>query len=125
MSDPKSIHELNADLFQPEEVDRYADPKEIRKKAMDYLARREYASGELIAKMERAGYDADLTFVDLDAAWQLERSDVVSSAGYSIYEGWQFRGEIVHAMSRGRFILRDRRLQDEAVGHGRFLKRKL
>jgi regulatory protein len=65
MSDPKSIHELNADLFQPEEVDRYADPKEIRKKAMDYLARREYASGELIAKMERAGYDADLTFVEV------------------------------------------------------------
>lgn len=71
------------------------------------------------------GYDADLTFVDLDATWRLERSDVVSSAGYSIYEGWQFRGAIVHAMSRGRFILRDRRLQDEAVGHGRFLKRKL
>jgi len=36
------------------------------------------------------GYDADLTFVDLDRSWRLNRADVVSSAGYSIYEGWNF-----------------------------------
>jgi len=71
------------------------------------------------------GYDADLTFVDLDETWRLERDDVISSAGYSIYEGWNFRGAIVHAMSRGLFVLRDRTLQDDAVGRGRFLKRNL
>ena len=65
MNDPDSIHELNSDLFQPDEVDRYSDPKQIRKKAMDYLARREYARGELVAKLETAGYDAELSFVEV------------------------------------------------------------
>ncbi|MGI9205101.1 MAG: regulatory protein RecX [Woeseiaceae bacterium] len=60
-SDAKSINEINADLFQPEEVDRYGDPKESRKKAMDYLARREYGHDELIAKLTKAGYAADVT----------------------------------------------------------------
>jgi dihydropyrimidinase len=71
------------------------------------------------------GYDADLTCVDLGKSWRLERSDVVSSAGYSIYEGWLFQGAIVHAMSRGQFVLRDGALQDSTVGLGRFVKRKL
>ncbi len=57
MSEPRSINELNADLFQPEEVDRFADPKEARKKAMDYLARREYGHDELIVKLASAGFD--------------------------------------------------------------------
>jgi regulatory protein len=60
MSERHSIHEMNADLFQPEEVDRYADPKEARKKAMDYLARREYGYEELISKLASAGFNADI-----------------------------------------------------------------
>ncbi len=71
------------------------------------------------------GYDADLTFVDLDRTWKLDRADVVSSAGYSIYEGWHFQGAIVHAMSRGFLVLRDDTLQDGAAGRGRFVKRAL
>ena len=70
------------------------------------------------------GYDADLTCVDLGKAWRLERSDVVSSASYSIYEGWLFQGAIVHAMSRGQFVLRDGPLQDSTVGLGRFDSRQ-
>ena len=34
MSEPKSINELNADLFQPEEDDHHSDPKAARQKAM-------------------------------------------------------------------------------------------
>jgi len=60
MSEPESINELNADLFQPEEVDRFADPKEARKKAMDYLARREYGREELERKLKAAGFDATI-----------------------------------------------------------------
>jgi dihydropyrimidinase len=71
------------------------------------------------------GHDADLAFVDLNQTWRLDRSDVVSSAGYSIYEDWRFTGAIVHAMSRGAFILREGDLQDQAVGRGRFVKRAL
>jgi len=60
MSGPRSINELNADLFQPEEVDRFADPKEARKKAMDYLARREYGHEELISKLATAGFENEI-----------------------------------------------------------------
>ncbi|MEQ9561075.1 MAG: hypothetical protein RLN69_01045, partial [Woeseiaceae bacterium] len=58
MSDAeKSVHELNADLFEPEEAGRFHDPKEARKKAMDYLARREYGHQELVSKLCAAGFD--------------------------------------------------------------------
>ena len=71
------------------------------------------------------GLDADLAFVDLGAEWVLDRKDVVSSAGYSIYEGWKFKGQVVHAYVRGEPILRDRELQLSSVGKGRFVARKL
>ena len=71
------------------------------------------------------GYDADLTCVDLGKPWRLEGSDVVSSAGYSIYEGERFTGRIRHAFVRGRAVLRDGAPMDAAVGHGRYLRRRL
>ena len=58
MSEIESINELNADLFSPEEVDRFSDPKEARKKAMDYLARREYGRRELEQKLIAAGFES-------------------------------------------------------------------
>ena len=69
--------------------------------------------------------DADLAFIDLNAKWVLDRGDVVSSAGYSLYEGWSFKGRVIHTMVRGRWVLRDLALNDETVGTGRFIKREL
>ena len=71
------------------------------------------------------GLDADLTLVDLGAEWTLQRSDVMSSAGYSIYEGWKFRGRVVHAFVRGNAVLRDGALQSSAIGTGRYVRRQL
>lgn len=71
------------------------------------------------------GLDADLALVDLDATWTLSRSDVVSSAGYSIYEGETFRGRIRHAFVRGGAVLRDDALVDTRVGTGRYVRRHL
>ena len=68
MSEIESINELNADLFSAEEVDRFADPKEARKKAMDYLARREYGQRELEQKLIAAGFEA---VIASDAVHQL------------------------------------------------------
>lgn len=65
VSDSRSIKELNADLFQPEEVERFTDPQKIRKKAMDYLARREHGRDELAGKLTRAGYDAAIVAGEL------------------------------------------------------------
>jgi regulatory protein len=58
MSEIESINDLNVDLFSPEEVDRLSDPREARKKAMDYLARREYGQQELEQKLIAAGFEA-------------------------------------------------------------------
>jgi regulatory protein len=67
MSDAeKSVHELNADLFEPGEAGRMADPKEARKKAMDYLARREYGHQELVNKLCAAGFDVNLASRTVD-----------------------------------------------------------
>ena len=57
---PESINELNADLFAPEEDGRFLNPQEARKKAMDYLARREYGRQELTVKLTGAGFGQDV-----------------------------------------------------------------
>ena len=71
------------------------------------------------------GLDADFTIVDPQAHWTLDRADVVSAAGYSIYEGWSFHGRVVHAVVRGRPVLRDGGLLADAIGTGRFVRRHL
>jgi dihydroorotase-like cyclic amidohydrolase len=71
------------------------------------------------------GADADLAVVDLDARWVLDRAALASDAGFSIYEGHEMTARVVHALSRGRFVLRDGALQEDAIGHGRFVPRQL
>jgi dihydroorotase-like cyclic amidohydrolase len=57
------------------------------------------------------GMDADLVVVDLNAKWKLEEDDVMSNAGYSIYEGWDINCNIVHTITRGRFAKREGKVQ--------------
>jgi len=71
------------------------------------------------------GLDADFALVDLESTWMPERADVVSSAGYSIYEGVPLKGRIVHTLVRGQAVLRDGQLADAAVGSGRYVSRRL
>ncbi len=56
----KSINELNSDLFSSESDERLASPLEARKKAMDFLARREHGRVELINKLETRGFLKDI-----------------------------------------------------------------
>ena len=56
MSDKQTIHDAINEFVPPVEDDRYSSPTEARKKAMDYLARREYGHLELCAKLETAGF---------------------------------------------------------------------
>jgi dihydropyrimidinase len=71
------------------------------------------------------GIDADFAVVDLNAEWTPDASCLRSSAGYSIYEGSRFRGRTAHTILRGAFIMRDRELDDAAVGKGRYLTRRI
>jgi hypothetical protein len=51
------------------------------------------------------------------------REDVRSSAGYSIYEGRSLKGPVTHTIVRGRTVVRDGVLVDDAVGSGRYVSR--
>jgi dihydroorotase (multifunctional complex type) len=71
------------------------------------------------------GADADLTVMDLGAKWTVERANLATDAGFSIYEGHEMTCKVVHTLSHGRFVLRDCALQEDSVGKGRFLARSL
>jgi dihydroorotase-like cyclic amidohydrolase len=71
------------------------------------------------------GYDADFAIIDLNAAARVSNASVVSSAGYSIYDGWELKGRVVHTIVRGQPVFENGKLVDAAVGHGKYLHRKL
>src|SRR5210317_1246304 len=52
----QELHEEISALLSDGEEDRFSCPLEIRKKAMDFLARRDYGKAELIRKMADKGY---------------------------------------------------------------------
>ena len=58
----KPVHEEISDLLSKDDSgsgfsrDSFSCPKEIRKKAMDFLARREYGQAELVKKLANKGY---------------------------------------------------------------------
>lgn len=71
------------------------------------------------------GFDADLAIVDLDAVYVVGPETLSTDAGYSLYEGQTLHGRMVHVLSRGRFAMRDGVLDDDLVGRGRYLARRL
>lgn len=54
---PRYSKVVNADLLPPLEDERFRNPVEARRKAMDYLARREHGRAELTDKLVRAGFE--------------------------------------------------------------------
>ena len=71
------------------------------------------------------GREADFAIVDLDREWIAEGASMHSDAGFSIYDGWHFKGRVIHSMVRGRFVYRDEQLCADAIGHGRCLRRSI
>jgi len=71
------------------------------------------------------GREADFAIVDLDREWIAEGASMHSDAGFSIYDGWHFKGRVIHSMVRGRFVYRDEQLCADAIGHGRYLRRSI
>jgi regulatory protein len=56
----RAVHEEIDDLLSDAKEDRFSSPVEARKKAMDFLARREYGQQELIDKLSGRGFDRDI-----------------------------------------------------------------
>jgi|TARA_B110000503_G_scaffold143755_1_gene248062 dihydropyrimidinase len=71
------------------------------------------------------GMDADFAIVDINSEWVMQREDVLSSAGYSIYEGCKFKGKVLHTIVRGQFVIEHGMLVEGAVGTGRYQHRRL
>jgi len=107
----ESINEPNNDLFNPEEVDRFSDPIEARKKAMDYLARREYGRLELQAKLQNAGFSTEAARGAVDRLasenLQCDRRFIESFIQSRISKG---KGPV-----RVRLELAERRLEDGLI----------
>lgn len=71
------------------------------------------------------GADADLAILDMKARWTVDKGALATDAGFSIYEGHEMACRVVHTLSRGRFVLRAGTLQENGVGQGRFVPRRL
>jgi dihydropyrimidinase len=71
------------------------------------------------------GLDADFALIDLNGTTEISSAKSLSSAGYSIYDGWKLKGRVVHTLVRGAFAMRDGTLDEACVGRGRYIKRRL
>ena len=69
------------------------------------------------------GADADLTIVDLGAAWTYDSSAALtrSRANMRIYDGVEMHGRVVHTIVRGAAVYRDGVVVGRA-GHGQFVR---
>ena len=71
------------------------------------------------------GLDADFACVDLNGSTAITSTNTISSAGYSIYDGWKLKGRVIHTLVRGAFAMRDGALDDACIGRGRYISRTL
>ncbi len=62
------------------------------------------------------GADADITIVDIEKRWTVDRSWIKSKCGWSPYEGKRLIGFPVHTLVNGKFAMRDGELSSEAYG---------
>jgi len=73
------IRALHAASEEARKDDRGSDPVAARKKAMDFLARREHASDELVRKLVKGGFDGDIA---QDAVSELTREGLQSDGRF-------------------------------------------
>ena len=66
MPEDQSIHDVIEELVPALEDERFSNPVEARKKAMDYLARREHGRVELRNKLTKFGFDAEISEAAID-----------------------------------------------------------
>jgi dihydroorotase len=65
------------------------------------------------------GSDADIAIVDLNREWTIDDALIQSRAKISPWHGRQATALPIHTLVRGRFVMRDRVLQENARGWGR------
>ena len=65
------------------------------------------------------GADADIAIVDLERRWTIKDAEMHSIAKVTPWDGWEVQGLPLHTIVRGRFVMKDRRLQAGTRGWGR------
>ncbi|MGA7323879.1 MAG: allantoinase AllB [Rhodomicrobium sp.] len=69
------------------------------------------------------GSDADLAIVDLNRRWKIDDEQIQSRAKASPWDGREVTALPIHTLVRGKFVMKDRKLQNEARGWGRSVHR--
>lgn len=69
------------------------------------------------------GFDADLAIIDLSQRWTPTNDTVSTSAGYSLYDGVELTGKVVHTFLRGKQTVVNGELVETSRGEGRFVRR--
>jgi dihydropyrimidinase len=65
--------------------------------------------------------DADLVIVDLNLAKKVTPEVLQSYSDYSIYDGWKLQGWPIYTIVRGRVIMENGQVDENACGHGRIV----
>jgi dihydroorotase len=65
------------------------------------------------------GSDADIAIVDMSKPWTIDDARIQSRSKISPWQGWQCTALPVHTIVRGRFVMKDRLLDESARGTGR------
>jgi dihydropyrimidinase len=71
------------------------------------------------------GSDADLTIVDLELQQKVTPDLLQSHSDYTIYDGWTLQGWPVLTMVRGEVIMENGSVNNESLGHGKFVARPI
>ncbi|MBL0934671.1 MAG: amidohydrolase family protein [Rhizobiaceae bacterium] len=69
------------------------------------------------------GFDADFAIVDLEGTQRASNATTQSDAGYTIYDGWDLKGRVLHTIVRGRPVVADGKLVEDAIGTGQYVRR--
>lgn len=72
----------------------------------------------------RPGYMADLTIVDLDDPWTVEKSNVLSKCGWSPFEGHTFQSKVTHTIVSGHLAFENGVFHEEQKGQRLKFSRK-
>jgi dihydroorotase len=65
------------------------------------------------------GSDADIAIVDLNREWTIDDAKIQSRSKISPWHGRKATALPIHTLVRGRFVMKDRVLQENARGSGR------
>jgi dihydroorotase len=65
------------------------------------------------------GSDADIAIVDMKRPWTIEDAKIQSRSKISPWQGYQCSALPIHTLVRGRFVMKDRVLKEQARGTGR------